>query len=251
MVTHELESTVPGIASREVTVLVPSGYSVAASAATRYPVLYLQDGNNCLDRGPFGHGGWQVHTVSRDLVRQGLMAPALVVLIANTSRRTQELVPGAGSPPGPTADAYLDFIERDVIPFVERHYRARSGPAHRAIGGSSYGALLSLYAGWTRPPTFGLVMGMSPAFAYDLHGLVRATKGKPSLRIYLDSGTTDYAGGDDGMARTEALRDLLVAKRFVLGKDLMHHVGQGDGHSEAYWRGRLPVALPFLLPPGR
>jgi len=250
LTTWALTSTVTGISARDVTVLVPPGYADAASAANRYPVLYLHDGNNCLASDPFGHGGWRVHTVSYDLVERGLMAPAILVLVANSANRTKEYVPGAGTAPGPTAEGYLDFLEADVIPFVERTYRTRAGAASRGIGGSSYGGLISLHGAWTRPGTWGFAMAMSPAFAASgFPAQVAATAARPALRIYLDSGTTDYTGGDDGRAATEALRDLLVSKGFVLGTDLLHHVGEGQSHSEDYWRLRLPVALPFLLPP--
>ena len=250
LTTYDVASPVPGIASRPVTVLVPPGYSDPVNASRRYPVLYLHDGNNCLDRDPFAHGGWQVHTVSYDLVQQGRMAPAILVLVDNTSSRAQEYVPGFGTAPGPSADGYLDFLEKTVVPFVETWYRTAPGPGNRGIGGSSYGGIISLYAGWTRPQVFGFVMAMSTAFAYDFHAMVRATPPpKKPLRIYLDSGTVDWSGGDDGMAKTVELRDLLVAQGFVPGTDLLHFVGQGDNHSENFWRGRLPVALPFLLPP--
>lgn len=251
LITYDLVSPVPGIASRPVTVLVPPGYSDPANASRRYPVLVLHDGNNCLDRDPFGHGGWRVHTVSYDLVEQGRMAPSILVLVDNTGSRSQEYVPGMGSPPGPTAEGYLDFLEKTVVPFVDTWYRTLSGPANRGIGGSSYGGLISLYGAWTRPAVFGFVMAMSPAFAFDFHSMVRDTPPPTRpLRIYLDSGTVDWGGGDDGMAATIALRDLLVGQGFAPGTDLFHHVGQGDNHSEDFWRGRLPVALPLLLPPG-
>jgi len=249
LTTYDLTSPVAGILSRPVTVLVPPGYSDPANAAREYPVLYMHDGGNCLDRDPFQHGGWQVHTVSYDLVARGLMKPAILVLVDNTANRTQEYVPGAGSPPGPHADGYLDFLERTVVPFVEARYRTLPGPASRGLGGSSFGGLISLYGAWTRPQVFGFVMAMSPAFAFDFPALVRGTPPpKKPLRIYIDSGTRDYGGGDDGMAETMGLRDLLVDAGHVLGDDLMHHVGQGDSHSEDFWRARLPVALPFLFP---
>jgi len=250
LTTYDIVSPVPGIDSRPVTVLVPPGYGDAANAARRYPVLYLHDGNNCLDHDPFAHGGWQVHTVSYDLVQRGLMGPAILVMVDNTANRAKEYVPGFGTAPGPSADGYLDFLEKTVAPFVERNFRTLPGAANRGLGGSSYGGIISLYGAWTRPQFFGFAMAMSTAFAYDFHGLVQRTPTRPALRIYIDSGTVDWSGGDDGMAQTLALRDLLVSKGFTIGTDLRHEIGQGDNHSENFWRGRLPMALPFLLPPG-
>ncbi|HSB20615.1 MAG TPA: alpha/beta hydrolase-fold protein [Anaeromyxobacteraceae bacterium] len=251
-----VESPVPGIASRNVYVLLPPGYGDAASADRRYPVLYMQDGQNCLDHDPFGHGGWQVHTVSYDLVERGLMAPAILVLVHNTAAREQEYVPGAGALPGATADGYLDFLEQVVVAWVDGRYRTIPDASARAIGGSSYGGLISLYAGWTRPAVFGIAMAMSPSlWRVDLPVIT-----KLPVRVYLDSGTVDWGGGDDGLAATSALADLLVSKGWTLHVDLEHAVGQGHNHSEEFWRARLrpstaadlpgvwPGALPFLFP---
>jgi enterochelin esterase-like enzyme len=255
-----VESDVPGIASRNVKVLLPPGYADAANASRRYPVLYMHDGQNCLDHDPYGHGGWQVHIVSRDLVNAGRMAPALFVLVDNSGAREQEYVPGAGVAPGPTADGYLDFVERRVIPWVDARFRTLHEPSGRAIGGSSFGGIISLHAGRTRPGVFGSVMAMSPSL-----WRANATADeivKLPVRVYLDSGTVDWGGGDDGFAATNALADLLVAKGWTLHVDLEHAVGEGHNHSEEYWRARLrpstptdapgvwPGALPFLFPPG-
>jgi len=247
----QISSPLPAIASRTVTVLVPPGYSDPGSAAKRYPVMYMHDGGNCLDHDPFGHGGWQVHTISYDLESRGLMAPAIFVFVDNDSQhRAEEYVPGQGVAPGPTAEAYLDFLEHTVVPFVDATYRTIPDPGSRVLGGSSYGGLISLYGAWTRPAVWRRVMAMSTAFAYDFTAQVdREAPPKKPLLIYLDSGTTDYGGGDDDMTLTVALRDLLEQKGWVLGDDLKHVDGQGDSHSEDFWRGRLPGALPFVLPP--
>lgn len=251
LASHELTSTIPGILSRRVRVLVPPGYSEAANARRRYPALYMQDGNNCLDHSPFNkHRGWEIDAVSYALVKSGRMKPAILVLVENTANRAEEYVPGAGAPPGPNAEGYLDYLEKAVAPFIDSRYRTLPGAVNRGVGGSSYGGLLSLYAGWTRPHLFGFVMAMSTAFAYDFHSLVRATPPpRRPLRIYIDSGTMATGGSDDGWAATLALRDLLVERGYRLGEDLKHHVGEGDGHREEYWSKRLPAALAFLLPP--
>ncbi|MGC3997464.1 MAG: alpha/beta hydrolase-fold protein [Anaeromyxobacter sp.] len=262
-------SAVEGIASRTVTVLLPEGYAEAASAEVRYPVLYLHDGQNCLDHDGYGHGGWQVHRVSTDLAQRGLMAPVIVVMIDNGgAARTEEYFPGAGHAPGPTADRYLDFLEQQVVPFVDATYRTAADREHRAIGGSSYGGLISLHAGWTRTATWGRVMALSPALVgySGSYGFERQVTAKLPLRVYLDSGTVDWGGGDDGLARTNAISALLVRTGWTLHGDLEHAVGNGHNHSEEYWRARLrpstdadvalgpdpswPGALVFVFPPG-
>jgi len=247
LTAFDVASPVPGIASRRVAVLVPPGYG--AVAPHRYPALYLLDGNNGLDQDPFGHGGWQAHRAATDLVERGQAAPFLLVLVPNTPARAEELVPGRGRAPGPTAHGHLEFLARAVNPAVEERFRARQAPAGRAIGGSSYGGLFALWAAWTRPDLFGLSLAMSPSPAYDLAAMVRRTAARPPLRIYLDSGTTDHGGGDDGLRKTRALADLLASRGYAPGRQLLHRVGEGHTHSEACWRERLPEALRFLFPP--
>lgn len=247
MQTWKVTSSVEGIASREVTVLLPAGYADISNQTKRYPVMYLHDGNNCLDHDGFQHGGWQVHTTSTNLVDAGQMAPVIFVLVDNTSERTNEYVRDAGALPGATADGYLDFLEGDVLPWVDSSWRTIASPAGRALGGSSYGGLISLDGAWRRQ-SWGVVMAMSPAYGYDFVGWAQGEAKRP-LRIYLDSGTRDYKGGDDFMARTIQLRDLLVSKGWTLDQDLKHVIGQDHSHDESYWRQRLPGALMFLYPP--
>lgn len=256
LTTFFLRSTVPGIPGRRVTIASPvpaalAEHAAASDAPRRYPVLYLHDGQNCLEENVFGSPGWAAHRVPAELAAAGKAAPVIVVMVDNagdSDGRKREFVPGAGEPRGQHADAYLDFLERDVIPFVEHWYPALPGAADRCVGGSSYGGLISLYAGWTRPQVWTRVLSMSPAFHWDFHALARETRERPALRLYLDSGTTDYEGSDDGQADTEALRDLLVSRGFVPGADLVHEVGHGDTHDEEAWQRRLPLALPFLFP---
>ena len=116
------------------------------------------------------------------------------------------------------------------------------------------GGVCSVALGWQAPTVFGLAASLSGAFQVErrtfLLRILRRYHGRPkALRVYLDSGTTDYSGGDDGRVATITLRDGLVEKGWVLGADLQHVIGQGHSHSEDYWRARLPGALRWLFPP--
>ncbi|MBI5069510.1 MAG: hypothetical protein HZB56_14845 [Deltaproteobacteria bacterium] len=237
-----MKSPVPGIEGREVGVLVPPGFH----PRSRWPIpaLYLLDGNNGLDYDPFGHGGWQAHRAADALAAAG--APLLLVLVPNAPARGEEFVPGKGRAPGPTAEGHLEFLARAVVPAVERRFPALVAPSGRVIAGSSYGGVHAFWAAWTRPDLFGMALAMSPSRAYDLSALVRRADAHPPLRIYLDSGTTDQHGGDDGLSRTRALARLLASRGYG-EKDLRFVVGKGHSHTEAAWRERLPAAMRFLF----
>ncbi len=69
------------------------------------------------------------------------------------------------------AAAYLDFIEREVIPFIESTYRA--DPGRRAYSGHSYGGLFGAHALLSRPGLFCCYILSSPSFWYDGHVMWR------------------------------------------------------------------------------
>src|SRR5215213_4488224 len=79
----------PGFASRvlgnerDVLVYLPPGYRRTRSR--RYPVLYLQDGQNVFDAATaFGGNEWQVDETAQRLVTQKLIEPLIIVAVANT-----------------------------------------------------------------------------------------------------------------------------------------------------------------------
>jgi uncharacterized protein len=63
------------------------------------------------------------------------------------------------------AATFLEFIVKEVIPFVESNYRASK--TGRSIGGYSYGGLFSLYVLFKQPAIFNLYYAGSPSISFD------------------------------------------------------------------------------------
>ncbi len=63
------------------------------------------------------------------------------------------------------AGLFLDFIVKELFPFVESNYRVTS--ANRGIGGYSYGGLFSLYVLFRQPELFTIYYAGSPAIGHD------------------------------------------------------------------------------------
>lgn len=193
---------------RNILLSLPRGY---AGGQERYPVLYLLDGDAHLThtRGTIDF-----------LARNGFMPDLIIVAIPNT-RRTRDLTPTAGHfnrPDGTReavagsggGEAFLDFIQKTLIPHVESTYRTQP---FRILAGHSFGALFAVHALATRPELFQGVIAASPSLQWDedlpLRKLEALFRAKPALRTTLYVSMADEEAGDKRPTRFERLQALL------------------------------------------
>jgi len=239
------------IADRELLVLLPPSYG---SASRRYPVLYAHDGQNLFDEAATQNGEWEVDETMGELATEGL--EAIVVGIPNTgSGRQTEYSPwphpehGGGG-----ADAYLDLLLGTIKPAIDGHFTTDPHPGQTGILGSSLGGLVSLYAFFRHPDTFGFAGVMSPAFWWAGEAVFSfvETAGPAAGRIWMDVGDEEtperpelqaaYVGDFQRMAA------LLADKGF--GADRLRTVLETGGrHHESTWARRFPDAMRFFLVP--
>jgi len=227
--------------SRRYRVLLPRGYDQHTSR--RYPVLYMHDGQNVFEVGPFG--SWNAHTTFADLVRRAQMREAIIVGVDNTSNRfTNYVAPDDGG----QADRYVRFIRDELKPYIDSHYRTLTGTDDTGAIGSSLGGVVSLYMGWDFTATFGRIGAMSGSWQLTNFPTRVMSQPKRAIRLYMDSG--DSGTSSDNYWLSFNLRDNLLAKTpgYLLEGDLRHRVGLGQQHNEAAWAARLPEALRFLFP---
>jgi predicted alpha/beta superfamily hydrolase len=128
------------------------------------PALYLLDGERWLPT---------FTQASEDAAARHAMAPVIVVgigyrnLAATASARKHDFTPAFGRAPGATggADAYLDALRTDIIPYAQAHLPIDAST--RAIAGHSYGGLLATYALFHAPDLFDRYLIISPALWFD------------------------------------------------------------------------------------
>ncbi|MBC7815352.1 MAG: hypothetical protein IAG10_00470 [Planctomycetaceae bacterium] len=139
--------------TRDLLVWLPPGYDDAANVNRRYPVLYLQDGQNIFEKLPSVPGEWEADETATRLIAENAIEPIIIVGIPNAgAMRAAEYSP-IDILEGVTAkgDAYVDFLEREVVRRVERAFRVKGGADNTAIGGSSLGGVISIYAATRHP----------------------------------------------------------------------------------------------------
>ena len=149
---HKINSAVLG-EERTILVRVPAAY---AGRDERFPVVYMTDAHppqNAMMAGLVEQQAWG-----------GMMPEMIIVGIQNTNR-TRDLTPTkterAGTGGG---DKFLDFLEKEVIPLVEKNYRTQP---FRIFAGHSLGGLFAVYAFTARPDLFNAYIAASPVLHWD------------------------------------------------------------------------------------
>ncbi|MBL8784718.1 MAG: carbohydrate esterase, partial [Deltaproteobacteria bacterium] len=238
------------VPDRDLVIYLPPGYSDAANAAVRYPVLYMHDGQNLMDPATSAFGTeWQVDETAEMMISAGDVAPVIIVGVGNTVDRIPEYTPVVDAEyGGGDADDYGRFLTEELMPYIDSHYRTDTAGARTGLAGSSLGGLVSLYLGLEYPNDFGRLGVISPSVWWAdqyIVGYVEALATKPPLHIWLDIGTTE---GQETVSDTRLLRDALTAKGWVLNQDLAYHEYQGASHNEAAWAARFDEILKDLYP---
>jgi predicted alpha/beta superfamily hydrolase len=241
-------------ADRNILVYLPPGYNV--NEKRRYPVLYLQDGQNLFDGATSFIPGqeWRVDETATDLMTRGVIAPLIIVGIDNVGNdRIDEYTPtkaksGIASGHGGEAALYGRMLTEELKPYIDSHYRTRPDAAHTGLGGSSLGGLVALSVGLQYPKTFGRLACVSVSAWWDDRVIVKQVRALPAKlppRIWLDIGSAEDA---DSVDAVRDLRDALVAKGWKPDQDLHYVEAPGAQHNEAAWAERVGPLLTFLFP---
>jgi predicted alpha/beta superfamily hydrolase len=240
---------------RDVLVYLPRGYS--RFSRKRYPVLYLQDGQNVFDAATsFSHTEWGVDETAQRLIRQDLIEPLIIVAVANTGDdRIHEYAPTPGVIDSNAkrkkrskglARSYGRFLIEELKPYIDKKYRTKPEAEFTGLGGSSLGGLLTLSLGLWFSNVFRRLIVMSPSVWWDDQVIVKMVDKIDNtlpLKIWLDAGTHE-----PGWERARALCAALIEKGWRPFEDLAYTEVEGGDHSEAAWAERVEPALRFLFP---
>jgi len=236
--------------TRMLRVWLPPGYD-AKDHAKRYPVLYLNDGQNLFDActSMFSSDEWKADETATTLIERGRIPPMIIVGIDNAGKRARpkEYLPFPDETLTPaTPDVrgkdYPRFLLEEVMPLINKDFRTDDRPANTGLGGSSYGAGIALYTVMTHPDRFGRLLLESPSlYAHDdflLHEAERFHRWPEKIFV----GVGSFREPVDDVHR---LAEILRCDG--LGRDRLRVVEQpGAGHDERAWADRFPTALQFL-----
>jgi hypothetical protein len=228
---------------------VPASY--AKETNRRYPVVYVTDGY------------WDF--VKMDAIRGSLVydkvVPEFIVVglgyagenLDYGDLRRWELSPVPFGDGGPAASGhaadFLKTIETEVIPLIEREYRA--DPSHRVLAGASLGGLFTLYSMYTKPELFSGYIAATPAVVVGddwLFGYEEAfvKSGRPlKARLFASGGGNESPGFLGGIKRFNER----ILSRKTPGLAYEFRIIDGERHAgmqfDAYVRGLIFVFAPL------
>lgn len=220
--------------SHALRVFQPPGY--AENTLARYPVLYMQDGQNLFFAGEaFGGHHWMIDETTRVLDAMNLVRKAIVVGVYPRDRMADYTRPGY--------EELGRYLVEDLKPWVDAEYRTLPGPADTAVMGSSLGGVVSLFLAWQWPEVFGNAGCLSSTFGYrdDLLQRIESEPKRP-IKIYLDSGWPR-----DNYETTRIMRNTLRARGYREGADLFYLAFPRARHDEQAWAMRAHIPFQFFF----
>lgn len=255
------ELATQGVRTRLIFVYLPPSYNDGSDS--KYPVLYVHDGQNVFST-PGYHGGPIAGGLYLDekldyLWGQGL-TEFIVVAIPNSDyvccgNRKREYCPAVLC--DTTKHPFTRYIIDVVKTEIDAKYRTLSDTANTYTYGASMGGVISFCLALCCPDTFSCALCISPSFWFvdktesTCYDLVRSfNKQKPNCRLYIDSGD----GIGDNMFYTKEMALLLEEEDWKGGTDFLYQLDKccdqrenGVTHSEAVWKERLHVGLNFAF----
>ena len=242
--------TIPPLSGEKIRrgyVYLPENYD--REPQKRYPVLYMFDGHNVFfdEDATFGKS-WGMKDYldnhPRDLIVVGIECND------EGWRRLNEYSPvdfsyeGIGSIKG-EGKVYMDWLVGTLKPYIDETYRTLPDRMHTAIGGSSMGGLMSLYAACYYNDVFQRAACLSPSLWVNREAtaaLLEASSPKPDTRIYMDYGTEELHNHEETPESLLAAVEILLRKKL----DLTYRTVLGGTHCEASWEKQIPVFMQCL-----
>ncbi len=268
------------VAPRTIDVWLPESYT----AGKKYAVLYMHDGQMLFDSSSnWNHQEWGVDETAGRLMKKKKIRDCIVVGIWNNGKfRHSEYFPQkpfesltkaerdtiyastrtkaeALFAANVQSDRYLEFLVKELKPFIDSAFSTFKDRENTFIAGSSMGGLISLYAICEYPGVFGGAACLSthwpgifgtqnnPVPAAFMSYLNAHLPDPSSHKIYFDYGDQTL----DSMYKPYQLQaDAIMKSKGYTSKNWMTREFPGANHSEKAWARRLYIPLEFLLSSG-
>lgn len=146
---------------------------------------------------------------------------------------------------------YIEFLLRDLKPFIEEKIGKKIANKNTFIAGASLGGLISLYAISQYPDSFGGAICISSSFWYDnfIDYLDNKNNYNLSQKIYIDVGNREGKGKitlfRDVVEKTKKVYRILLEKGFK-EENIKFIIQEDMSHRSDFFVDRLSDGINFL-----
>lgn len=193
---------------RVIHVALPEDYE---NSDSRYPVLYVLDGE-----WHFPHAQALLWFLAHcGHVRTHPVPPMIVVGVENVDRNRdytpthREEQHGMLFPTSGQSDRFLDFLESELIPFVDGAYRTHP---YRILSGWSFGGLFCITTLLSGRDVFDAYIAISPSLWWDDGLVLEQAKGLLEQETELESSLIITLGDETGLVRPAVLDFVTILK---------------------------------------
>ena len=242
--------------NRPLHIWLPENYH---QSEARYPVMYFFDGHNLFTNEDATYGrSWGMKQFLENWAKE-----IIVVGIEcghEGYERLSEYLPYPANKTSsfgktiPMGQATMDWILEEIKPMIDRDYRTIPFRECTAIGGSSMGGIMALYAGVHYNSWFSKAACVSSAMGFCMRPLMADMKEhpvSPDTRIFLSWGTHEAYGLEDPTREDTTSKTYGWNKKvaeFIRGQEVAAkmYCQVGGGHCEADWEKLVPDFMDYL-----
>lgn len=247
---------------RTVRIYLPGEYE---TSGIRYPVLYMQDGQNVyVNEGAFGGNSWGVKDTLERMETESGFAGIIVAAIDNIGeRRYEDYSPWKNTMAksyfeadtrGGQGDRYAEFLVGVVKPFVDGHYRTLPDGENTGVAGSSMGGLISAYIAaryaeqFHKAGVFSIASWFAEAPFLEYLDQAALHDGQ---RIYVSVGTEESSDPENDRMPQIYLDNSLhyvwkLLEKGIPAKQIALRIGAGEIHSEKCWAEHFEECIRFM-----
>ncbi len=235
-----------GSRRRRAYIYLPSGYG---KSDRRYPVMYMFDGQNLFSdkEATFGKS-WGLSAYLYK-TKTPLIIAAVECNTVGSGRLSEyspvdfcmkngEDIKGRGA-------KYMNWLVKTFKPYIDENYLTLPDRGNTAIGGSSMGGLMTIYALSRYNGYFSRGAALSPSLwveGGEVPEFIKDGKFKKDTYLYTDYGSKEFCNHDTQRKAFSNSLSVLVEK----GVNLTARIVPNGTHCEASWEKQIPYFMDAL-----
>lgn len=228
---------------RKIRIYLPKNYY---NSEQKYPVIYMHDGQELFDDSIAYGEEWGVDETLNELSLTDSLDLIVVGIDNGKEKRINELSPWENKKFGKAeGNEYMEFIVKQIKPYIDNNYKTLSNRENTAIMGSSMGGLISHYAIYKYPEIFSKAGILSPSYWYSdkVYNFTIKNPIPKDARLFIFGGKKEPA---NVVINNQKIFNIILETGHPK-KNLTLVVDPDGGHNATAWKKQLTPALKYLF----